>query len=164
MTPRYTQGLPRTDYWLDCNEGFRHRYTALEPSSPRPSWRRGKCVAVSISSVVMGVLLFITGIRSQQHFFHQHQQRRQEHPQQQLNTAAAAPEADALSVSGSNSSLAADVARSIAGSISLRNSYSADEVFKLDRLYPWRYLAEPHRTSVLMIETQQTGLEARVVR
>lgn len=149
MVPPSTKRLPRTDCWLECHEGFRHRYTDLDTSSPRRSLGSGTVAALLIASVVGVGLLFAASDRPQQL-----------QQQQQLNTAAV-PEIGPLSVSRSSSSSTSDTA--YAAGISLWNLDYNDSAFTLDRLYPWLFVAEPHRRAVLMIDVQHAdGLEASV--
>ena len=119
--------------------GSRHVYTNLDAPSP-PSPQRLCCQVFTFGAACLGLLTVSTLL----------QQRRQ---QQQPYVGA-----EALSAR----SVPPQAAASTTANISLWNSYSLDETFRLDRLYPWSYLAEPYKTSLLMIDTLQEGFESSV--
>lgn len=144
MVPQRTRGLSRTESCIPSSvrSGRHHVYTELEPSP----WRRLSRQVFTFGAALLGLFTVSTLL----------QQQRQRWRQQQQQPYAARPEALAAK------SIPPQAAAAAAANISLWNSYSLDETFRLDRLYPWSYLAEPHKTSVLMIDTLEDGFEASV--
>lgn len=138
MVPLRVRGLSRTGSCIHIMRG-RHGYTDLDPS---PSVRRFRQV-FTFGAALLG--LFTVSALLQQH-----QRRRRQQPY------TAVPEALAAK------SVPPQAAAATAANISVWNSYSLDETYRLDRLYPWRYLAEPHKTSMLTIDTLEDGFEGNV--
>lgn len=158
MVPPRTRGLPWTGGCASSIRG-RHVYTDLDPSP-----RRLVCRQVFIfGTAVLGLFAASSLLRQQEQpqqwrRWQQLQQGQQQQQQQQgRQPYGAGPEARVAK------SVPPQAAAATAAIISLWNSYSLeDTAVRVDRLYPWSYLAEPYKTSVLTIETLEHGFETSV--
>lgn len=136
MVPLRTRGLSRA---VSCISD-RHVYNDLDPVAAKCRPRRRVFRQVfTFGAVFFGGLFAVSTLL-----------RRRQQPY------ATGPEALAAK------SVPPQAAVTAAANISLWNSYSFGESFRLDPLYPWTYLAEPHKTSVLMIDTLEDGFDASV--